>query len=519
MASSQAKKPQQLNTQSGDQVDAELIPSSPRGPAQPAASGNVGTSGSSSFDFLGPSRGSSLGSDRNAIKVARGEEEREEREAKEEAKAKAEAKVAAKARAAAADVESDEAVKKLLEAAKKTSSAVTSQLQFDIADETVAMKMVNIAGNMLTPRNIWSHNAQNELVNSNFIKNNLPNKNLCLTNMGKGTGICILFKALIEGNADPKILAQIKTLLKKSALHVQLLELAGVNEILGLRAGLHMGNETYEEWVQKIKNNPAKYGFIDDDVAASASGAAAVEAAAAAALGKSDPESSVRKYLKQRGGANQALDDFLNNHNLQFFIMTFFQFIRVNPAVLQPQSSPAPSAVPAVPANSRHISNFSNFRGGSIIDTILNTHQTIQRGGSQYDMRRIESILNNPIQLYSNQLRLEVNHLKSKLESSGPNHKMDAQSEATLESMLTAISHLENSVLTATLLGHKFLEAHREYENVDDLAKAETTLEKLQQIAALVEHKSDKLKKRNQQIAQTIQLALYRLAPYNLSYR
>jgi hypothetical protein len=403
---------------------------------------------------------------------------------------------------------------------KTLASTVASDLQSDFKDNL--LQMMEPATTLLTPRKIWSHDTQGKLVNSNFINKNIQNHNLCISDTT--IGICKLLKMLLEGNATHDSLGAINTFLIKTKLQVQSLELAGSDEIRALREGLHMGAETYQQWVQKIKNDPKKYGFNTTEdgrvTAAKAAKAAAAEAATGNAKAAEAAEAATvkakRKYLKQTGGAGEALESFLNNHNLQYFIMTFFQFLRVNPALSA--ATPAASAQPVVSSTGRRVS-VNNLHGGSIIDTILNTPQTIQHGGSQYDIRRIENILNTPIKLYSNQLRGEVNFLKSKLESSSPNHKMDASSEATLEAMLSAISHLENSVLTATLLGHKFLEAHLEYSNVDDLAKAKTTLEKLQQIAALVEHKSDKLQKKNQQIAQTIQLALHQVSPYGLSLR
>jgi hypothetical protein len=63
------------------------------------------------------------------------------------------------------------------------------------------------------------------------------------------------------------------------------------------------------------------------------------------------------------------------------------------------------------------------------------------------------------------------------------------------------------------------LEAHRNYSNIDEVANASNTLEKLKQVAALVEQKSDKLKKRNEQVAQTIQLIMqaYPTLAYSVS--
>jgi hypothetical protein len=402
------------------------------------------------------------------------------------------------------------------------STSQADQVKNDVTDDQLR-SAGNMLGSILTPRRIYSR------INGILLKNNVAETaGLC---KNSEDGICTLLKAVVEGKQTRKTLNELTKMLSDDEL-VEQLEAASSDEILALRKALQMNNETYQEWVQKIRNNPEKYGFPEtrarqtssdaasgqpqNKSAAAADAAAIVQNAIGGITGatststNSNSNSSSSKYLKQRGGANEELDRFLNNHNLQYFIMTFFQFLKVNPALLSDQSQQ-----PVVRhANSRTVSNFS---GGSIIDTILNTSRTIQRGGSDYDIRRIENILNNPINLYSNQLRSLVNQLKNKMKS--VNKDMDAPSSAALEEAIARIGRVETSVLTTTLLGHKLLEAHRNYSNIDEVANASNTLEKLKQVAALVEQKSDKLKKRNEQVAQTIQLIMqaYPTLAYSVS--
>jgi len=156
------------------------------------------------------------------------------------------------------------------------------------------------------------------------------------------------------------------------------------------------------------------------------------------------------------------------------------------------------------------------LRGGSIVNTILNGPSYItQKGGEPSDIRRIESILNEEVRLYSNGLRSELMQLQAQLEQSGK--KMPDADFNTLRSAIDDIARRERDVLQATLAGHQFLEAHKNYEMTGDIANLNATLENLQKIVLLVEQKSSKLVARQQRVAQTMNLVVASLPTLRLS--
>lgn len=213
---------------------------------------------------------------------------------------------------------------------------------------------------------------------------------------------------------------------------------------------------------------------------------------------------------------NSELDAFTNNSSLQYFIMTLFEFLRLNPALYSSASAPIQVMVPMI-ARGRVMFADHLFSGGSITDTILNTPSySIQSGGSKSDLDRVEQTLKSDIKLYSNQLRFEVDRLKQSMAAA--NKQMDASDLAQLDTAITRVAASEQAVLTTALLGHKFLEAHHMYKdaNTDD---ANVSLQKLVEIAALLATQKDKLTRRNQQVARSLSGALTLFTPQVLFTR
>ena len=275
--------------------------------------------------------------------------------------------------------------------------------------------------------------------------------------------LCNLIAALIKGNAND-LDAIAKGL---AAASLKDLESASPQMIQELAKGLYHENlnESYGDWVRKIQANKTDLGFDET-----------------------------------------TLLQFLNNNNLQYFIMVFFKFAKLNSAIWeQTTQSVQPSSTDRL---------IVRQQGGNIFENILNTSRPVQTGGGVYDIRRIQNILNNPIKLSSHQLRGEVRAVEDALEKSGK--KMSAEESAALKHQINKIAEYENQILTVALAGHQFLELHNNYELSSDVTQAKNTLEKLKQIAVLVEQKSDKLKAKQQQVAQTVQLALASFGPVAL---
>ena len=265
----------------------------------------------------------------------------------------------------------------------------------------------------------------------------------------------------------------------------------------------------------------AKQKAIDAAAAAAAAPAApataaqqqAALAAAAQKLMKIVPTTTAAPATAPGATAaskNPELDDFKNNSSLQYFIMTFFEFLRLNPEIY---SSPSAPIQVMVPIQGRIVFQDHLFiqGGGSITDTILNTPSySIQSGGAKSDLDRVEHTLKTDIKLYSTQLRFEVERLTQSMAGAGK--QMDPAALKQLNEAIEKVEKSERAVLTTALLGHKFLEAHRLYKdaNTDD---ATVSLQKLVEIANLLATQKDNLTRRNQQVARSISGALTLITP------
>jgi hypothetical protein len=206
---------------------------------------------------------------------------------------------------------------------------------------------------------------------------------------------------------------------------------------------------------------------------------------------------------RQSGGANSDLDDFLNNYKLQYVILQFFKFIDLNRAIFNQSTTPV-----AVQVNTNGLTRGTlSQRGGSIVETILNgPSHTTQFGGSNLDIMRIKSKLSEDVQLYSNGLRIELMQLNQQLKAI--NKELPAADQKALNNAIDKIAQDERAVLSATLAGHQFLEAHESYELNAEQANANATLEQLKKIATLLEGKRLKLKDKTQKVAQTMSLVI-----------
>ena len=183
--------------------------------------------------------------------------------------------------------------------------------------------------------------------------------------------------------------------------------------------------------------------------------------------------------------------------------MQFVKFLQINPEVLGASGKVSqPSSIQTGVLFAA--TNFNGMmRGGSIIDTILNTpSHTVQHGGHPSDINRLESKLSQDIKLYSGPLRSELLGVQNKLKAQGK--EMASNDFALLSSAIDSIAKSEREVLSAVLAGHKFLEAHRAYELNQNLQDAAATLENIQKIVTLLDGKLLRLKQKNQQVAQTI---------------
>ena len=424
-------------------------------------------------------------------------------------------------------------------------------------------------------RAIYTRRIDGKLYKGNAMVNEEETK---CTN-GDSKGICGMLATLISGASKPSEIKKLQSILGKTDVQVQQLEDATPAEIKALANGLRINynnNETYEQWVAKIKANSGEYGFdpstsrkylkqsggfsldiikqlaealkkdnttlddskilaaintalggklkslptntnndfdndqnkkIIDAMRSLSSGSttqfdeavAAVKVAVAAAAVPPPPSlSGSIDAAKAAASSNTELDNFFNNHSLQYFIVNFFKFIALNRAIFN-KSADAPAA-PARMSGALSFASSFGLRGGSITETILNTPSySTQLGGNDSDMARIRQRLSQDVKLYSNGLRSELMQLTQQLDSI--NKPLDNGAKTALLNAIDKIAKDERNVLSAVLAGHQFLDAHQKYVMEGDNANTAATFENLMKISALLEGQQLKLKARTDQIA------------------